>query len=515
MASHEHQEYSTYIETGNQQSAFYSRIKLNNDDEIRLSDHQAQELVGKAEIHSQNLQSQQLSDQQNLASPSQVSSTTSTNLSMVARSDDMNSSGDDLDLSGDTSKRHSDRQHICMTCFKAFRNKPQLSQHELVHNNMRKHVCSYCDKSFKQICHLNQHMRVHTGERPYKCDVEGCGRSFAQLSNLNHHKKNHEEHVKRDIARQFRCEVCDRSYATKQSLNTHIQKLHTNLKSPEGSITSPIVSPSPVKKRKSVSKDLQASEIQTNLPEIEDAFMLECESINDHDPDDDLPTQVKVKPRFMATKSNLMVRIGTPSGERDRNQGPRTTLPLPFSLNQGSPVSTGQKGQDSFVPSMASVQMSFSQLAYSQSNVIMSPSEQRALRMASEAERKVIQSRLHGKESDGPYLQSDQRLLARHGEGIDERMQKFSDEGFLHSSEHPTHNLYDKLHNLHESRSIENSQLPVSAHMAPNEVPSRVTHHYPKMSNQDHEQRVSDSPHSFSHSFSTNDRQGEYQLNQY
>lgn len=66
---------------------------------------------------------------------------------------------------------------------------------------------------------------ISPGERPYKCDVPECGRSFAQLSNLNHHKKNHEEHVKRDIARHFRCEVCDRSYATKQSLNTHIQKV--------------------------------------------------------------------------------------------------------------------------------------------------------------------------------------------------------------------------------------------------------------------------------------------------
>jgi len=55
--------------------------------------------------------------------------------------------------------------------------------------------------------------------------MDGCDRSFAQLSNLNHHKKNHEEHVKRDVSRQYRCEVCDRSYATNQSLHTHKQKV--------------------------------------------------------------------------------------------------------------------------------------------------------------------------------------------------------------------------------------------------------------------------------------------------
>ena len=57
----------------------------------------------------------------------------------------------------------SDRTHVCLTCFKAFKNKPQLTQHELVHNNLRKHVCAYCEKSFKQLCHLNQHIRTHTG----------------------------------------------------------------------------------------------------------------------------------------------------------------------------------------------------------------------------------------------------------------------------------------------------------------------------------------------------------------
>ena len=57
----------------------------------------------------------------------------------------------------------SDKTHVCMTCFKAFKNKPQLTQHELVHNGIRKHTCSYCDKSFKQLCHLNQHIRTHTG----------------------------------------------------------------------------------------------------------------------------------------------------------------------------------------------------------------------------------------------------------------------------------------------------------------------------------------------------------------
>lgn len=141
----------------------------------------------------------------------------------------------------------SDKTHVCMTCYKAFKNKPQLTQHELVHNGIRKHTCSYCEKSFKQLCHLNQHIRTHTGERPYKCTIENCGRSFAQLSNLHHHMKNHEEHVKRDISRQFRCLICDRSYANESSLRTHTLKLHVNVKQLDNS---PVVDASAPKKRK-------------------------------------------------------------------------------------------------------------------------------------------------------------------------------------------------------------------------------------------------------------------------
>ncbi|XP_052759666.1 zinc finger and SCAN domain-containing protein 22-like isoform X2 [Mya arenaria] len=331
MATQDHPGFqsSDFREMPSQSNVFYGDSQIKKDSELQLTDQQAQELIRKAEISSSSIQQQVLSSTTDAdLVPVTASSPSDKTSEMVA---DLNSSSD----ADDDGRRlsQSDRQHICMTCYKTFRNKPQLSQHELVHNNVRKHVCSYCDKGFKQICHLNQHMRVHTGERPYKCDVEGCDRSFAQLSNLNHHKKNHEEHVKRDISRHFRCEVCDRSYATKQSLNTHIQKLHTNLKAPEGSVTSPIVTPSSAKRKRCNRKDEPRDTGQ--LADVS-SFLMDCEDIDneEEDIDDDLPTQVKVKPRFSA-KTSLTVRIGTPPGDRERSQGPRTTLPLPFSLNQG------------------------------------------------------------------------------------------------------------------------------------------------------------------------------------
>ncbi|XP_060585567.1 zinc finger protein squeeze-like isoform X2 [Ruditapes philippinarum] len=346
---------SSYSQPQSSSSVFYEN-EVKKGSEIMLRDSEVQQLLQQSrEVqHSQqqqqhlqqmqqqqqhHLQQQQHQQQQELLqlpvksepmphSPEKMAPVTSSTSEASPKQ-----SGSPVTLNDDRSRlSQSDRTHLCMTCFKGFRNKPQLTQHELVHNNKRKHVCSYCEKSFKQICHLNQHIRVHTGDRPYKCDVEGCGRSFAQLSNLNHHKKNHDDTVKRDVSRQFRCHVCERSYATKSSLNTHVQKLHSNLNL---DITSPIqstVTQVPRKrKKKGENRGLQSFDKDPNT------YMMDCDS------DDGLPTQVKVKSRF-ETKSNLTVRTGTPpgNGEQDKNrQAPRTTLPLPFTTNhnQSSPLS--------------------------------------------------------------------------------------------------------------------------------------------------------------------------------
>ncbi|KAL4221163.1 hypothetical protein ACF0H5_019422 [Mactra antiquata] len=195
--------------------------EVKKDSEIQLNDIEIQPLVPSGELVNIN----QNSPQTSVMSPNQSNMAVTSSAECRYHSQTAETATAVRKLSDEHKLSQSDRSHICMTCFKGFRNKPQLTQHELVHNNVRKHVCQYCEKSFKQVCHLNQHLRVHTGERPYKCDVEGCGRSFAQLSNLNHHKKNHEDHVKRDISRQYRCDVCDRSYASKNSLITHVQKL--------------------------------------------------------------------------------------------------------------------------------------------------------------------------------------------------------------------------------------------------------------------------------------------------
>uniref|UniRef100_A0A0L8H474 C2H2-type domain-containing protein n=1 Tax=Octopus bimaculoides TaxID=37653 RepID=A0A0L8H474_OCTBM len=116
------------------------------------------------------------------------------------------------------------RKFPCPTCFKGFKSKQQLIQHNLVHTGARKYHCSYCDKSFKQLCHLQQHHRIHTGEKPYKCTLGDCDRSFAQLSNLQHHLRNHDDQVKKAANKQHACVICNRSYTNESSLKSHTLK---------------------------------------------------------------------------------------------------------------------------------------------------------------------------------------------------------------------------------------------------------------------------------------------------
>lgn len=49
----------------------------------------------------------------------------------------------------------------------------------------RPYSCRFCFKKFKRKDHLTDHERLHTGERPYHC--QHCGRGFAQKSNCKNH----------------------------------------------------------------------------------------------------------------------------------------------------------------------------------------------------------------------------------------------------------------------------------------------------------------------------------------
>ncbi|XP_052819842.1 uncharacterized protein LOC128245671 [Mya arenaria] len=121
-----------------------------------------------------------------------------------------------------------DRRHVCPHCYKGFRSRQQLNQHNLVHSGLRKYHCLYCERAFKQLSHLQQHHRIHTGEKPYRCPLDGCDKAFAQMSNLQHHMRQHDKTTFGQ--KQCMCPFCDRGYASEKSLKSHLSKMHPDSK---------------------------------------------------------------------------------------------------------------------------------------------------------------------------------------------------------------------------------------------------------------------------------------------
>ncbi|XP_050713229.1 zinc finger protein OZF-like isoform X1 [Eriocheir sinensis] len=182
-----------------------------------------------------------------------------------------NSSGTHPQGSGNKSSS-SIKQFECNQCGKLLGTSSSLRVHlKSVHSDVKKYECPICSRAFARKNYLQLHMAVHTGEKNYECDE--CGRSYTQRSSLNTHMKSHknthtcplckksfekniqlvqhlEEHKKQYeangeslptqdqlsdqvsflISSNLECPQCGKNYATKSSLTTHLQSVHSDVK---------------------------------------------------------------------------------------------------------------------------------------------------------------------------------------------------------------------------------------------------------------------------------------------
>lgn len=115
-----------------------------------------------------------------------------------------------------------ERPYCCHLCGKQFRVNQGLARHlHETHEGVKNFSCDICNRTFATKRTLNDHRRIHTNERPYVCNR--CGKTFKQKASLFVHNRTHSDVFP------FKCVHCDQSFRTRPTLMVHITK-HTGEK---------------------------------------------------------------------------------------------------------------------------------------------------------------------------------------------------------------------------------------------------------------------------------------------
>ncbi|MBO9492854.1 C2H2-type zinc finger protein [Thalassotalea sp. G20_0] len=90
---------------------------------------------------------------------------------------------------------------------------------KVLHTVKKSFQCNVCEKSFNRKQTLEAHIRIHTGVKPFKCNV--CEKSFRYFNGLTIHTLRVHTGEK-----PFKCEFCDRRFVQRCELKNHI-RIHT------------------------------------------------------------------------------------------------------------------------------------------------------------------------------------------------------------------------------------------------------------------------------------------------
>ncbi|KAK7070273.1 hypothetical protein SK128_017962, partial [Halocaridina rubra] len=135
-----------------------------------------------------------------------------------------------------------EKPYNCDICQKSFRSKPNLLSHRKVHTGDRPYVCEVCGKTYTQNCHLKVHKRLHATEIPFRC--QQCGMKFHEAEALHRHSEvnkdinicricdkkfcgaqSFELHMKFHAGiKEYECKDCGSTFHWKGSLHRHLRQ---------------------------------------------------------------------------------------------------------------------------------------------------------------------------------------------------------------------------------------------------------------------------------------------------
>ncbi|KAM7346575.1 uncharacterized protein ACRADG_006451 [Cochliomyia hominivorax] len=112
----------------------------------------------------------------------------------------------------------------CDLCNQGFSNLTLLRKHFASEHPKQKCYVSCCQRKLKHRFDIVEHIRYHIDPNTFKCNI--CGKLSTNSRNLNKHM--HEKHTAKGQERPFECTVCQKRFAKKCILKTHMETHSTD-----------------------------------------------------------------------------------------------------------------------------------------------------------------------------------------------------------------------------------------------------------------------------------------------
>ena len=112
-------------------------------------------------------------------------------------------------------EEHGAKHHFCTECKYRFTRAADLNRHLRDHETSNK--CDLCDKTFKSKSSLNRHNQTTHSEKQHICDI--CGKAFGTPYRLREHSLTHQP-------KQHKCDACGSTFSKKSNLTRHMNSSH-------------------------------------------------------------------------------------------------------------------------------------------------------------------------------------------------------------------------------------------------------------------------------------------------